>query len=200
MKNKRKIKIFKFWFFRTFFKNVILIFNENFDFPKNNFRKCSIFFLKNNFRSQKNNIFWWNFFYSNPMSRPSSSCIFGSSGPVEVSERGSYIVGILLCFLKKVGHTLLSRIISCICHPYTYSRLILWSIRVHADLVEVAQDVSEVRQGTPVCLQALRRCILTCTVSKPVDIRKIRSEKIDPTLQHSRPSTIPHRIRLWVSS
>ena len=46
------------------------------------------------------------------MSRPSSSCIFGSIGPVEVFERGSYIVGILLCFLKKVGHTLLSRIIS----------------------------------------------------------------------------------------
>ena len=37
------------------------------------------------------------------MSRPSSSCIFGSSGPVEVSERGSYIVGILLCFLKKLA-------------------------------------------------------------------------------------------------
>ena len=43
------------------------------------------------------------FFYSNPMSRPSSSCIFGSSGPVEVSERGSYIVEILLCFLKKLA-------------------------------------------------------------------------------------------------
>ena len=37
------------------------------------------------------------------MSRPSSSCIFGSIGPVEVFERGSYIVGILLCFLKKTA-------------------------------------------------------------------------------------------------
>ena len=83
------------------------------DFPKKYFRKISkIFFLKNKFRSQKIKIFLWNFKLSHPMSRPSSSCIFGSIGPVEVFERGSYIVGILLCFLKKVGHTLLSRIIS----------------------------------------------------------------------------------------
>ena len=81
------------------------------DFPKKYFRKMSkIFFLKNKFRSQKIKIFLWNFKLSHPMSRPSSSCIFGSIGPVEVFERGSYIVGILLCFLKKVGHTLLSRI------------------------------------------------------------------------------------------
>ena len=70
-----------------------------------------IFFLKNKFRSQKNNIFLWNFIFSHPMSRPSSSCIFGSIGPVEVFERGSYIFLILLCFLKKPWHTLLRRII-----------------------------------------------------------------------------------------
>ena len=93
------------FFKKTIFDIFRKYFSENRKFPK-------IFLLENNFRSQKNNIFWWNFLNSNPMSRPSSSCIFGSSGPVEVSERGSYIFLIVLCFLKKVGHTLLSRIIS----------------------------------------------------------------------------------------
>ena len=93
-----------FLIFSNFFKNFILIFNENFDFPKKYFRKMSkIFFLENKFRSQKIKIFLWNFKLSHPMSRPSSSCIFGSIGPVEVSERGSYIVVILLCFLKKLA-------------------------------------------------------------------------------------------------
>ena len=92
--------------FSNFSKNFILIFNENFDFPKKYVRKFpKIVFRKNNFRSQKINIFFLNeiCFCSNPMSRPSSSCIFGSSGPVEVSERGSYIFLILLCFLKKLA-------------------------------------------------------------------------------------------------
>ena len=90
-------------FFRDFSNFFIWIFNENFwKFPifrKNIFEKCQKYFSwKINFDHKKLRFFLWNFKLSHPMSRPSSSCIFGSSGPVEVSERGSYIVEFLVCF------------------------------------------------------------------------------------------------------
>ena len=103
-KKSKKIRIF----FRDFSIFFIWIFNENFwKFPifrKNIFEKCQKYFSwKINFDHKKLRFFLWNFKLSHPMSRPSSSCIFGSIGPVEVFERGSYIVGILLCFLKKTA-------------------------------------------------------------------------------------------------
>ena len=111
-------------FFEFFYMDFQWKFLEISDFPKKHFRKMSkIFFLKNKFRSQKIKIFLWNFKLSHPMSRPSSSCIFGSIGPVEVFERGSYIVLILLCFLKKVGHTLLSRI-TCTRVPWPFPSVV----------------------------------------------------------------------------
>ena len=92
-------------FFRIFSKISIFIFNEKnwkFRFSEKIFKKkIKIKILKNTFRSQKIIFFDEIFLIKNRMTRPSYSCIFGSIGPVEVSERGFDIVPFFLCFWKK---------------------------------------------------------------------------------------------------